>query len=335
MSSVLAVLTLAWVAVTVTVAVGLVRRWARVDTWAACPVPAALVDGRGVVVGATGPEPATPWAELLPAAGLPPAGHTTRLVTSTGANLAATGVRGGALVLAVDPDPVTTRRTHLLATGLARLAHDLASPLSTTQASLAAVAPDPANPAAGLALATARAELVRLTALVRASLELTTAYLDPGPRQVVRAAALLEDAAVGIPTADTDRLPLAVHLPAEDVRVRVNPGELVRVLRNLTLNALRHTTSPGSSEQPVLLAAHADGASVTFSVTDSGAGFDLAALEAAGHQVHPRDARPGAGSGLGLAICREILATHATALHAEPTGAGFRIGFTLPRAQRP
>jgi two-component system, OmpR family, sensor kinase len=74
---------------------------------------------------------------------------------------------------------------------------------------------------------------------------------------------------------------------------------------------------------------------VWFGVTDAGAGFPEAFLPHAFERLRRADeAREGAGSGLGLAIVAAVAGAHRGQAYATNTGAGARVGFSLPVVSR-
>jgi signal transduction histidine kinase len=117
-----------------------------------------------------------------------------------------------------------------------------------------------------------------------------------------------------------------------DVRVRlplqVDAGELGRALRNLVVNAIRHTPSDGAVE---IIGEVSDGeARVT--VADACGGipeddlprvFDVACRGEAART-------PGGGAGLGLAIARGIVEAHAGRIGVANDGPGCRYEVRLP-----
>ncbi|WP_231855412.1 sensor histidine kinase [Tsukamurella pseudospumae] len=110
--------------------------------------------------------------------------------------------------------------------------------------------------------------------------------------------------------------------------VRGDPGQLARVVRNLTDNAARYARTR------LTLTMTADGGTVTVAVTDDGPGIP----EADRHRVFERfvrlDAarsRSSGGSGLGLAIVAEIVRAHDGTYGVDVDGrGGTRFWFTLP-----
>jgi signal transduction histidine kinase len=105
---------------------------------------------------------------------------------------------------------------------------------------------------------------------------------------------------------------------------------LVRVLTNLIGNAIRFTPPGG---RIVVRSEPADGASVRFSVADTGAGIaaeDLPNLFVPFWQARPT---PSSGAGLGLAIARGIVEAHGGRIWARSTlGEGTTMSFTVPTA---
>jgi signal transduction histidine kinase len=114
----------------------------------------------------------------------------------------------------------------------------------------------------------------------------------------------------------------------EGLPVQVDAGELGRALRNLVVNAIRHTPSDGAVE---IIGEVADGeARVT--VADACGGipeddlprvFDVAFRGEAART-------PGGGAGLGLAIARGIVEAHAGHIGVANDGPGCRFEVRLP-----
>ncbi|MDL9937694.1 HAMP domain-containing sensor histidine kinase [Gordonia sp. ABSL1-1] len=113
--------------------------------------------------------------------------------------------------------------------------------------------------------------------------------------------------------------------------VQGDPGQLSRVIRNLTDNAARYLDECLSVTMSVT------DTRVTVSVTDDGPGIPEADRERVFDRfvrLDPARARSGGGSGLGLAIVAEIVAAHNGTVGVESgSGGGARFWFTLPLAR--
>ncbi|MEV0975159.1 sensor histidine kinase [Microtetraspora glauca] len=143
---------------------------------------------------------------------------------------------------------------------------------------------------------------------------------------------LLADTLAGVePLARAKR----VHLRGEadqGLPVDVDADELARAVRNLVVNAIRHTPADGT----ISVRAVADGETATVSVLDCCGGipkedlprvFDVAFRgEAARTPGH------GSGAGLGLAIARGIVEAHHGEIGVVNEGAGCRFDIRLPLA---
>lgn len=106
-----------------------------------------------------------------------------------------------------------------------------------------------------------------------------------------------------------------------------------QVVMNLLSNALKFT---GKTDQPAITVAAAEAAdSVTYSVTDNGAGFDSAyANKLFGVFQRLHRAEEFEGTGVGLAIVKRIVERHGGWVRGEsPPGCGATFYFTLPKSQ--
>ena len=327
----------------------------RVDVWRSLPVPAALLAPDGTVRALAGPPAVDGFTfdGVLPA--LPARDRVVRLRSASGAPLAATGVRGGALVLALTVDPLREHRDRLVADLGSRLAHDINTPLAALVGHLDLLAHEPLGPVAAASVATCQRELARLQTTTSDLLTLTRLRANPGPRRVCLAGALVEDAAgVFLDQADALGVVLAVEVPPSRVAVEVAEADVVRALRNLIGNALRHGLPPaevrpaggvasvlpddeprrGPAGPEIVVAVESEPDVVTFSVVDRGQGMDAAQLAALCDPLVRGKGAVGEGSGLGLAIVTEVLAGHGSALHCRPRPDGGAVMFfALPRSR--
>ncbi|HVB26515.1 MAG TPA: HAMP domain-containing sensor histidine kinase [Mycobacteriales bacterium] len=310
----------------------------RVDIWRALPVPTAILDRSGTVRARTGPDSRT---RLEPAGPLPPAGRVVHTQAGDGTALAVSGLRGGALVVALPVDPVRQYRDRVLLGLGARLAHEVNTPIHAVYGHLDLIAHEPISPAARESVRVCQRELSRLQATAEDLLALTHLRAGGSRRGPHPAGVLAEEAAAAfVEEADVQGVVLRVEVPHERVSVEVADADIVRALRNLIANALRHGSPPGpGAGTEVAVAVDADADTVTFSVRDHGRG----GRSGFGSGVLPGEAPSGegpsgegpSGTGLGLAIVAEILAAHASTLQVSPAQpAGTLASFTLPR-QRP
>ncbi|RAY14923.1 two-component sensor histidine kinase [Actinomadura craniellae] len=118
---------------------------------------------------------------------------------------------------------------------------------------------------------------------------------------------------------------------APGLPLEVDAAELGRALRNLVVNAIRHTPGDGTVE---IRAEDAGDGMARVSVTDACGGIPEADLprvfEVAFRGESART--PGGGAGLGLAIARGIVEAHAGEIGVANTGPGCRFVIRLPLA---
>jgi two-component system sensor histidine kinase KdpD len=120
-----------------------------------------------------------------------------------------------------------------------------------------------------------------------------------------------------------------VELPDREVAVKVDPGQIERVLANLIENALKY--SPGA----VSVAVSTAGGSVMVRVADHGAGISKDELERIFEPFHRGSSVGEArGAGLGLAIARGFAEANGGRVWAESRrGEGATFVLTLPAEQ--
>jgi signal transduction histidine kinase len=232
---------------------------------------------------------------------------------------------------------------------VAAVSHDLRTPLTTIRAMVEAVADgvvdEPAEVRRYLGLM--RGEVQHLSRLIDDLFELS--QIESGALRLALAPTALPDllaqtvAAYAAPARDGG-VTLAHAAPGPLPAVRADPARVMRVLRNLIDNALRHTPAGGS----VWVEAQADGPAVRVTVRDSGPGLAAEETERVferfyrGARARSRaDQPPGpgtaapqhAGAGLGLTIARGLVQAHGGRMWAESRpGSGAAFHFTLPAA---
>lgn len=229
---------------------------------------------------------------------------------------------------------------------VAWVSHDLRTPLAGLRATLEAledgVISGPGEVAD--ALATMNREVDRLAGLVTDLFELSriqsgTLRLTPTR---VSVADLVSDVISGAaPVAAAAGVVLRGEpSEAEPPEADVSVPELLRALRNVVDNAVRHTPADGAVS---LAVAAADGHAVV-SVQDECGGiapeelprvFDVAFSGDAARSPGPAPDASGTGAGLGLSIARGIVEAHRGSVDIANAGPGCRVTMRLPLAADP
>ncbi|HEY8478374.1 MAG TPA: HAMP domain-containing sensor histidine kinase [Spirillospora sp.] len=175
-----------------------------------------------------------------------------------------------------------------------------------------------------------RVEAERLAAMVDDLFELSRIHAGALrlARRRVELAELVEEAVAGVEALAREK---GVRLRG-DVRkgppVQVDTAELGRALRNLVVNAIRHTPADGTVE----VVAEVGGGEMRVTVADACGGipeddlprvFDVAFRGEAART-------PGGGAGLGLAIARGIVEAHAGRIGVANAGPGCRFEVRVP-----
>lgn len=177
-----------------------------------------------------------------------------------------------------------------------------------------------------------RREAERLTDMVNDLFELSrihagTLHLS---RQRVSLEDLLDEALASTgPLADAQGVRLHGQA-ASGLPVEVDAGELGRALRNIVVNAIRHTPGDGTVE----VVGSAEGTMACVTVCDACGGIpadDLPRLfDVAFRGTPARTPGPAQGAGLGLAIARGIVEAHAGQIDVRNVGPGCRFEVRLP-----
>lgn len=137
--------------------------------------------------------------------------------------------------------------------------------------------------------------------------------------------------------AEAQQVALAADVPDTLPLVQADPDRIAQVLRNLLVNALRHTPAGGSVTATATLA----GDAVEIAIADTGEGIapeDLPHVFERFWRSDPSRARTHSlsnGTGLGLPIAQSLVEAHGGRIWVESVpgnGAVFR--FTLPLAGR-
>ncbi len=221
---------------------------------------------------------------------------------------------------------------------IAWVSHDLRTPLAGVRAIAEAledgIAEDPAT--VTRYLTTLRTEADQLAALVDDLFELSRAQSGQLLQQfeTVSLHDLVSDALAGVaPVADAKGVRVEGRVDGSPLDVEGSPVALLRALRNILDNAVRHTPTA----RTVLVEAGVSGDDAFVSVLDSGGGIpeaDLHRIFDTGFRGDPARS-PGGGAGLGLAIAHEVVKAHRghISVHNENGGAQFVV--RVPTHTRP
>jgi two-component system OmpR family sensor kinase len=229
-----------------------------------------------------------------------------------------------------------TQRQNLVAD----VAHELRSPLSVMQGNLRAILDD-VYPLDKAEVSRVYDETRLLSRLVDDLRELALA--DAGKLRLhlrpVDSAALVRSAAENLaPPAEAARVTLSTRLPDDLPCVQADPDRVAQVLRNLLLNALRHTPSGGA----ITVSVRAAGDYVEIAVEDTGEGIapaDLPHVFERFWRADPSRARSDrldGGTGLGLSVAQSLVDAQGGRIWAEShLGQGSIFRFTLPCSDDP
>ncbi len=218
---------------------------------------------------------------------------------------------------------------------VADVAHELRTPLSVVQGNLRAILDD-VYPLDKAEISRVYDETRLLSRLVNDLRELALA--DAGqlglylrPTDLVQ---VIQPTINGLlPAADAHAVALAAQIPHDLPVALADPDRVAQVLRNLLINALRHTPAGGS----VTVTASRKHDSVEVAVIDTGEGIapkDLPHVFERFWRVDPsraRDERLAGGTGLGLSVAQSLVEAQGGRIWAESElGQGSTFRFTLP-----
>jgi two-component system OmpR family sensor kinase/two-component system sensor histidine kinase BaeS len=231
---------------------------------------------------------------------------------------------------------------------VADVAHELRTPLSVVQGNLQAILDD-VYPLDKTEISRLYDETRLLSRLVDDLRELALA--DAGQLRLslspIEVAPEIQATTEGLAlAAEAQRVTLSADIPDGLPPVQADPDRLAQVLRNLLVNAMRHTPAGGS----VTVAAAQSGSEVEIAVADTGEGIapqDLAKVferfwRADLARARSGRPRPGSGdvrwagcSGLGLSVAQSLVEAQGGRIWVESTlGEGTTFRFTLPVAKR-
>ncbi len=218
---------------------------------------------------------------------------------------------------------------------VAWVSHDLRTPLAGIRALVEAledgVVDDPVTVARYHR--TIREESDRLSGLVDDLFELSRIHagaLQLRPESVLLGDLLSDALAGAAPVAAAKGVRLEGRVDGQDPRLWLSTPEVLRVLRNLLDNAIRHTPTDGT----VVVNARTDGDEALVEVSDTCGGIPEADLERVFDLAYSGDSArsptsPG-GAGLGLAIARGLVEAHEGAIAVRNEMGGCRFTVRLP-----
>ncbi|MGH9013375.1 MAG: sensor histidine kinase [Acidimicrobiia bacterium] len=196
---------------------------------------------------------------------------------------------------------------------VAWVSHDLRTPLAGLRAVIEALEDGVVDDPETIARyhRTAREEADRLAALVDDLFELSRTQAGVMRLEVERVSLgdLVSDAiATAAPVAAAKRVRLEGRLEGRSPELEVSAPEVLRALRNILENAIRHTPSDGA----VVVEAGRDAGRAYVSVSDTGGGISESDLPRVFDVAFRGDAArtPCDGAGLGLAIARGLVEAH-------------------------
>ena len=216
------------------------------------------------------------------------------------------------------------RQERLAALGdmTAVVSHDLRNPLATIANShylLREVLGENLTSDAATTLELAERATTRAVALIEELLEYRR------PKRLELSEVYLRDLVDRV--IETTPPPSGVTLSTEcaPVRIRVDPGQMTRILANIISNAYEAMDGVGS----LSLSGRVDGDTVIISVADTGPGFGEADMD---RIFEPFFSTKSSGTGLGLAIVQRLAQNHGGSVRAEngPLG-GSVVTVALPR----
>ena len=219
--------------------------------------------------------------------------------------------------------------------------HELKTPLMVLRAGVERSLTDPRTPTELMeSLDETLGEINRMTELVEGLLTLARADEGRAPLPVERTdlrELVAEASETAGMLAESGRLKVATHMPAEPVWVMVDRRRIREMLLNVVTNAIKYTPAEGKVE--LSLVSRSDGAAII--VRDTGIGIasnDLPHIFERFWRADLARSRTGErpGSGLGLAITKWIAEAHGGSISASSRpGRGTTFTVVLPLAETP
>jgi two-component system OmpR family sensor kinase/two-component system sensor histidine kinase BaeS len=219
---------------------------------------------------------------------------------------------------------------------VADVAHELRAPLSVVQGNLRAILDDvyPLDKAEISRLYDESRLLARLVDDLRELALADAGQLGLHLRAVDLVGVIQKTLESLTPAAEAQGVNLAVRLPDDLPPVQADPDRVAQILRNLLLNALRHTPAGGS----IAVSATRRREMAEVAVADTGEGIapeDLPYIFERFWRADPARARTGC-TGLGLSVAQSLVEAHGGRIWAQSNlGHGAIFRFTLPLSSDP
>ncbi|GAA1940229.1 sensor histidine kinase [Nocardioides hwasunensis] len=226
---------------------------------------------------------------------------------------------------------IDTYRTQMVNT----LAHELRNPLFTVSANLEMLGDSDLDRGDRTSVTSASRAVDRLGGVLDDMLTMARvadpdAAFEPERVNLVEVLAAVEEDCA--PVARAKSVSYVVHPPEEPFGVSGRPDELLRLLSNLSSNAVKYTDAGGRVDVRLTRS----GGDVAMSVTDTGIGIseeDQDQLFREFYRSTNPDALERPGTGLGLAIVERIVRRHSGRVELTSTpGEGTTVTVTLPTA---
>jgi signal transduction histidine kinase len=209
------------------------------------------------------------------------------------------------------------RKTELLAT----LAHALRSPLTPVRTSIDEVRRTSPETNVTTALDLAERQLRHAERIIDDLLDVTRISSGELELQMdcVDLAVIIERAAAEVLAALESRgHTLVLDPPAEPIAIDADVTQMVRVLTNLLVNAVRYTPPRGT----ITIAWRREYGHAFVRVVDTGIGIRRARLDTLFDMVVPQHDGTGRTLGLGLALCKHLVELHRGTISATSAGEG-------------
>jgi signal transduction histidine kinase len=221
---------------------------------------------------------------------------------------------------------------------VAWVSHDLRTPLAGIRAIVEALEDGLIDEPETITryYATLRVEADRLAALVDDLFELSRAQAGVLTLELQRVSLsdIVSDALAGAsPVAASKRVRLEGRLDGPPPELEVSASEVLRALRNILENAIRHTPSDGT----VTVEAGRDRDGAYVAVLDTGGGIpeaDLPRVFDVAFRGDPARSPGHGGAGLGLAIARQFVEAHRGNITVRNENGGCRFTVRLPLPSR-